>query len=263
MLRIVTVSLIILLNVAVGCRMNDTGRGQLMPDRARTSLGSAGVVKVAGASESDIVEQIAVNRQAYRQGLGLLIEHYRRMGNNRKLGWAEKEMKALDAIPQYKYIIDAEVAGSNLRASTSIPEADVLYMDAVELHNQGDRVPLIKDTELLRLALDKYNQLIRKYPSSDKIDDAAYKAGQIYEYFRDYTIALTYYTRAYEWDAATIYPVRFKAAYILDKRLHRRSEALELYQQAVKKEGRYEEWKEFGQERIRELTGTQEGAPQR
>jgi len=45
--------------------------------------------------------------------------------------------------------------------------------------------------------------------------------------------------------------------------LHRRSEALELYQQAVKKEGRYEEWKEFGQERIRELTGTQEGAPQR
>ncbi len=263
MLRIVTVSLIILLNVAVGCRMNDTGRGQLMPDRARTSLGSAGVVKVAGASESDIVEQIAVNRQAYRQGLGLLIDYYRRMGNNRKLGWAEKEMKALDAIPQYKYIIDAEVAGSNLRASTSIPEADVLYMDAVELHNQGDRVPLIKDTELLRLALDKYNQLIRKYPSSDKIDDAAYKAGQIYEYFRDYTIALTYYTRAYEWDAATIYPTRFKAAYILDKRLHRRNEALQLYQEAIKKEARYEEWREFAENRIRELTGTQEGAAKR
>jgi hypothetical protein len=28
-------------------------------------------------------------------------------------------------------------------------------------------------------------------------------------------------------------------------------------------EGSYKEWTEFGQERIRELTGTQEGAPQR
>jgi tetratricopeptide (TPR) repeat protein len=264
MLRmIITISMIILLNVAPGCRTTETGRGQLMPDRTKTSLGSAGVFEVAGTSESDIVEQIAVHRQAYRQGLKLLIEHYKRMGNNRKLEWAEKELKAFDAIPQYKYIIDAEVAGPNLRASTSIPVADELYMDAVELHNQGDRLPLLKDADLLRIALDRYNQLIRKYPSSDKIDDAAYKGGQIYEYFRDYTIALTYYQRAYQWDPATIYPARFKAAYILDKRLHRRNEALKLYQEAIRKESRYEEWKEFAENRIRELTGTQEGAAKR
>jgi tetratricopeptide (TPR) repeat protein len=112
---------------------------------------------------------------------------------------------------------------------------------------------------MLRLALDKYNQLIKKYPTSDKIDDAAFRAGGIYEYFKDYTIALLYYQRAYQWDPDTIHPARFKAAYILDKRLHRRAEALELYQQVAKKKGQHGKYKVFAENRIRELTKSDEG----
>ena len=112
------------------------------------------------------------------------------------------------------------------------------------------------------MALEKYNELIRKHPSSDKIDDAAYNAGVIQEYFKDYSIALLYYKRAFQWDPDTIHPARFRAARVLDKNLHRNAEALQLYQQAVKIEGQYEkyrEWREYAERRIRELQKIDEG----
>ena len=61
-----------------------------MPARTSSSLGSAPPVKLTGASEADIVEQLAVNRQAYRQGLEMLVQHYIKMGDNMKLKWAER-----------------------------------------------------------------------------------------------------------------------------------------------------------------------------
>jgi len=257
MARIVlTAVVIVLLNVLVGCQGVDSGRGQLMPARTRTSIGAAGVVSVVDASETDFVEQIAVNRQAYRQGLQLLVGYYTRIGNNMKVNWAKDELSALDSIPQYKYIIDAEAAGANLRASTSIPEADEIYQDALDLQKEAGALLVVKNEELLRLAVDKYNRVIKNFPSSDKIDDAAYKAGEIYEHFQDYSIALLYYKRAYQWDPGTIHPARFRAARILDKRLHRYAEALELYREALKTEGAYErhrKWTEFAEQRIIEL----------
>jgi tetratricopeptide (TPR) repeat protein len=110
------------------------------------------------------------------------------------------------------------------------------------------------------LALEKYNRLIRQYPSSDKIDDAACKAGEIYEYFQDYSIALLYYKRSYQWDPDTTQPARFRSARILDKRLHRNAEALELYREAINTEGRYGQlrmWKEYAEKRIKALYKTE------
>jgi tetratricopeptide (TPR) repeat protein len=247
--------------VLVGCQSFDSGRGQLVSPRTRTSLGSGGAVNIAKAGETDFVEQIAVNRQAYRQGLELLIKYYTRTGNNMKFKWVKEELAALDSIPQYKYIVVAETAGANLRASTSIPEADDLYIDALDLEKDAGVLIFGKNNDMLRLALDKYDRLIRNYPSSDKIDDAAYKAGEIYEYFQDYSIALLYYERAYQWDPDTTHPARFRSARILDKRLHRNAEALELYRQAIKTEGKYGKyrlWKEYAEERIKVLYKTEE-----
>jgi len=262
MARIVCIAVVIvLLSVLVGCHGVDSGRGQLMPARTRTSIASAPIVNVAEASETDIIEQTAVNRQAYRQCLELLVGFYIRAGNNMKLRWAEKELAALNAIPQYNYIIEASVASPNLKASISIPEADEIYNDALQFERKAGLLPFIKNESLLRLALDKYNQLIKRYPTSNKIDDAAYKAGAIYEFFKDYSIAILYYKRAYQWDSLTPHPARFRAAYILDRHLARRAEALELYEDAIKTEGRYEKhvtWKEFAEKRIKELSGTEE-----
>jgi tetratricopeptide (TPR) repeat protein len=258
MARIVlTAVVIVLLNVLVGCQGVDSGRGQLMV-HTMTSVGSVGAVNIAKTGETDLVEQIAVNRQAYRQGLELLIKYYIKTGNNMKFKWAKAELAALDSIPQYKYIIEAVTAGPNLRAIASIPEADDLYKDALQF--EKDAGVILKNNDLLRLALDKYNRLIRQHPSSEKIDDAAYQAGKIYEYFQDYSIALLYYKRAYEWDPDTINPARFRSARILDKRLHRNAEALELYREAIKTEGKYVKhnlWKEYAEERIKALYKTE------
>lgn len=263
MARIVlTVVMSALLTILFGCAGADRGRAQLIPAPAKTSLGSASVVKVANAGEIDIVEQVTVNRRAYRQALELLIRHYTKAGNDMKLQWAKKELAALNAIPQYKYIIEAEVAGPNLKADASIPEADALYDDAVELEREAKRLILIKDNDLLRLVLDKYNELIRKHPSSDKIDDAAYRAGRIYEHFKDYRIALLYYKRTYQWNPETTYPARFREAYILDQQLHRRAEALRLYKQALqtaRRGGENRKWIEWAEGRVKELSEGEKG----
>lgn len=244
---ILTVLLIVLLNVLVGCHGVDSGKSQLLPAPMKA-------VSVVEAGEADIIEQMSINRLAYRQYLESLVAHYKKTGNNMKLGWAEDELKKLNKMPQYNYIIEASVAGPNLKARSSITIADYMYDEAFRLEKRAKRLILIIDEGLLRVALDKYNQLIRKHPSSDKIDDAAYRAGGIFEYFKDYTIALLYYQRTYQWDPDTIHPARFRAAYILDEHLHRRAEALELYQQAVEKEKLSKNCKEFVEQRIAELT---------
>ena len=249
---ILTVLLIVLLNVLVGCYGPDSGRSQLIPSQMKA-------VTAIDASEADIIEQVAINRQAYQRYIAVLMAHYESTGNNMKLGWAKDELKGLKQVPQYNYIIEAIIAGPNLKAGRSIAEAELVYMEALRLERQAKKYVVLTNEEMLRLALDKYNQLIKKYPTSDKIDDAAFKAGGIYEYFKDYTIALLYYQRAYQWDPETIHPAEFRAAFILDQYLHRRAEALALYQQAVKRGIQHEEWREYAERRISELTKSGEG----
>ena len=120
----------------------------------------------------------------------------------------------------------------------------------------------LRDESKLRLALQKYEQLIKDYPSSDKIDDAAYRAGVILEELNDYMVALDYFKSAFAWDPDTIHPARFKAAHVLDKQLHRYADALALYQEALKIEARYDrhrQWKDFAELRTRELQKLDEG----
>ena len=251
-----TVVLIVLLSVSVGCRGVDEGRGQRLPASPTQRYGPAAVVNVADKSEVDLVEDMAVSRQAYRQGLALLVAYYTRTGNNMKLQWAQKELDAFNTMAKYEYIVGPEVLGRNLRPTASIPAADDLFYEGEAFEKKAGPLPLLKDENSLRLALQKYNEVVKQFPTSDKIDDAAYKAGTIYEYFQDYSIALLYYQSAFQWDPDTTYPARFRAARVLDKDLHRNAEALKLYQEAVQTEGRFEkyrEWREFAERRIREM----------
>jgi tetratricopeptide (TPR) repeat protein len=259
--RACTWTFIVLLAVFTGCQNSNPGRSQIIPSSPARTVTTASVVDISDASEADLVEEMAVSRQAYRQGLQTLEAYYARVGNNMKLQWVRRELQSLDTMTKYDYILSPEIAMPSRRPVASIPEADRLYAEAEEFEKQAGFLPLVdlpilKDENSLRLALSRYNQLIKNYPSSDKIDDSAYRAGVIYEYFKDYSIALLYYQSAFEWDPDGIYPARFRAARNLDRHLYRKDEALQLYQQAIKTEGRYEryrEWKEFSERRIREL----------
>jgi len=246
-----TLITIFLVTVLVGCGGIDTGASQLIPAVTGERI------RPVKASETDIIEQMMSSRRAYRQGIEQLVQYYTDAGNNMKLKWARKELAGLNATPQYIYIIEAGVAGPGLRAGTEIPEADLLYIEAVGIEKKAREMFFIVDENLLRVALQKYNQLIKKHPSSTKISDAAFRAAGIYEHFRDYSLALLYYKRAYQWDTDTPQPARFRAAFILDKKLHRRDEALELYQQALEatKQGQHGKWVKYARKRVDKLTG--------
>jgi tetratricopeptide (TPR) repeat protein len=175
-----------------------------------------------------------------------------------KLAWAKKELNALSSMPQYDYIVEATMAGPGLKPTKSLSDADALYAEAVRIEEQASPLKVVRNEGLLRMALEKYNQLISKYPNSDKIDDAAFRAAGIYEYLKDYTIAVQYYQRTYQWDPQTAYPARYKAAFLLDTQLGRRGEALQLYQEALSKVTKSNEhvlWVEYAEQRVKELSG--------
>jgi tetratricopeptide (TPR) repeat protein len=264
MTRIVTTAaVILLLTLFVGCEAN-TGTSQKLPNRsaAYASEPNQPLAVATSADEIDLVEKMASLRQDYRRSLQALIQYYDAFGNHEKVTWAREELRALDRIPQYQYIIEAQVMPATLRATERIAAADQLYQDAEKLYKDAGVLPLtqLKDVQLLRAALRKYGELISRYPTSDKIDDAAYRMGHIHEGLGDYTIALSFYERAYQWDPATPYPARFKAADILDKKLHNRAKALEVYQEAIVKEARYTDLRLMAERRVQELN-TSKDAP--
>ena len=64
---ILSVVLVVLLNILVGCNDVDNSSAKLMLVRTKTPLGPVAAIEVAKAGETDIVEQMVANRQAYRQ----------------------------------------------------------------------------------------------------------------------------------------------------------------------------------------------------
>ncbi len=193
----------------------------------------------AAATEITLAEEVAQKRLAYYKELEKLKAFYEQAGNQLKLEWVQKELKSLDAAPRYRYIIQAEVAGDKLIAKDSIPKADDLYIEADEIFKSANFIQLFISKSKLQLALNKCNELIKKYPTSDKIDDAAYMAGRIHELFGDYSIAVLYYKRAFEWNPETPYAVRYRAAKLLDYQLFERAQALQLYRASLDKEALY------------------------
>jgi tetratricopeptide (TPR) repeat protein len=218
---------------------------------------------VPDAREVDYVEHLAAAREGYKQALLDLSAYYESMGNATKLQWARTELKTFDQMVQYSYLMPGEYLPESLIASDSIPEADQLYNEAMRLYRQSGGLILVTSEPKLRQSLQMFNQLISQYPSSDKIDDAAYRAGRIYEHFQNYELAAVLYQRTFQWNPTTRYPARFRAAYVLDRRLKMRADALPLYILAVEKESMYQSNTEYAQTRIAQLsTPTPEPAPE-
>jgi tetratricopeptide (TPR) repeat protein len=135
-------------------------------------------------------------------------------------------------------------------------DANALYAEALNLEKQAG--PVVKNESLLSQALSKYEQLLTKYPKSDKISDAAFRMAGIYEYRKDYANAVKNYQRTYQWNPETPTSARFKTAYILDTKLGRRAEALQIYQEALSKittSNEHKLWVEYAEQRVKELTG--------
>ncbi len=212
------------------------------------------VYLAAGSGEADYVENLAAQRAAYRAALGGLRDYYRSVGNAAKGQWADTELKTFDQMVHYRYIQPGEWVPENLTAMNSIEDADVMYREAMKLYREAGGLFIITSKPKLRESLNKFNEVIQKFPSSDKIDDSAYRAGRIYEYLKNYELAAVYYQRTFQWNEVTPYPARYRAARVMDSKLRMRKEALVLYQLAVEKESRYVENTEHANLRIKALS---------
>ncbi len=228
------------------------------PQQAANVMSMGGV---PDAAEADLVEDLVAKRNEYRQSLAQLHEFYHSTGNVNNRRWAEHEMKSLDRVPQYRYLMPGQIAPSTLVAVNPIAQANALFREAERLYREAGGLLIITDEDKLRGALSRYNRIIDQFPTSNKIDDAAYQAGRIYEYFKDWQYAADYYQRCFQWNEVTNRPARFRAAYVKDQRLHMRTEALPLYQMAVEKESNFTANTEFAKRRILEMTKSKSVPP--
>ena len=237
-----------------GCDNPRKSDAHLLTTEADMQMAQTEGFLVPDAMEVDYAENAAAARQAYRDALISLADYYSSVGNATKLQWANMELKTFDQMVHYRYLQPAEWVPENLTAMNSIEDADILYGEAIKLYRKAGGFLIITNNAKLRQSLGVFNQVIAQYPSSDKIDDSAYRAGLIYEHLKNYELAAIYYQRAFQWNETTPFPVRFRAAKVMDQKLRMRKEALPLYRLAVEKEARYVDNTEYANLRIQALS---------
>lgn len=212
---------------------------------------------VTDVQEVDLVEAVLSHREEYRGNLKRLHDYYLSHGYTTRQAWAAFELNGLRRVKHFRYLLDAEIPSDSLRPTEQIPEADALYELGLDLMRRGGHgVPGIYREDRMIEAADVFRELIERYPSSEKIDDAAFYCGEIHKEYLpgQELIAVKWYERAWEWNPDTTHPARFQAAVVYDYSLHDRDRALELYQNVVEHETNDKSNVRFAARRIRELT---------
>lgn len=216
-------------------------------------------------AEADLAEDVAHFRAMYRRSVTALRDFYEQTGYTTKRNWAQYELDRLEAIKPHRYVMEAEVPKKELKAEESNAGADALYERGLQLMREGGhgRASIFYKEGKFTQAAETFRELIETYPTSDKIDDAAFELGEIHRmYFKDQKgLAAKWYERAFTWDPATPHPARYRAAYLYDYRLRNKQRALELYHLVVAEETHYPRFVRAAERRIDDLGHTVAFAP--
>lgn len=113
-----------------------------------------------------------------------------------------------------------------------IPAANALFENAQMLRTAAN--PL-KRRERHFKALKRYQDILDKYPESDKVELANYWAGRIYEgiHYRKHARAVEYYRKVWERNPDTQTDARWRVAVIMEKVIKDFDRAVEAYQDVV------------------------------
>jgi len=175
--------------------------------------------------ELALVEKLVLVRGRYEDLLREIGAFYSDTGNVHKKRLVQKELDALVRMDKYDYIVPTiEAAGP---PSAYIPEAERLFKDGVTYFKYFD---LFDKKRKLNISLARFRELLKKYPTSDKADDAAFYIGAIYEseHFKNYETAVKFYQLCHKLNPLTEMPARIRMLDVYYKRLKDfgRSEAL-------------------------------------
>jgi hypothetical protein len=182
------------------------------------------------ASDLQLVERLLAARRDYQTMLEQLRTYYIRANDVERARWAEDELIQFHRINKQAYRLELDVPPPTLQAAYNVREANELYRRAMAYKDKGwgnDYLDNQRRAEIL------FQQILSNYPTSDKIDDAAYQLGDIYESkaCRQYRRAAAYYERCVQWNPNTQFDARLRAARLYDKMLNERGHAIELYKE--------------------------------
>lgn len=188
--------------------------------------------KSADASDIQLVEKLLVARRNYQQVLEQLRLHYLKTQDLERAKWAEEELKQYHRIPKHAFRLELDVPPPNLIGNTNVPEANRLLMAATSYKDKGWGTDYVDNQRRAEILLQK---MLTEYPQSDKISDAAYHLGDIYESkaYKQYRRAVAYYERCYQWNPKTQLDARLRAARVYDRNLADRGKAIELYREVT------------------------------
>ncbi len=211
-------------------------------------------VNQGALKESDIVEALVGYRQAYRKSLESLMEVLKGAKDVKQWTRSKRELKELISVNKYFYLRDADTPGAKLRPTETISAAEKLYKQAMDLKKRS-RGLVVRRYET-QLAMEVFRELIRKYPSSTRIDDAAYQIGELCQNnLKDYERAIRWSECVVAWHPDTPLQAHLRIAQIYDKRLVNRLTALDYYRQALAIEPRGSSSRKDIEQRIKRLRG--------
>lgn len=209
------------------------------------------------AKEAETAEQAAVKsvndaRKAYQDSLHKLYEVYTANHDKEKARWVEEELKGFHIILKPAYRFD-DVPSPKLDGKENIKDANELFRQATQYKDHGFGTEYTLNQ---RRAEILFQELIARYPTSDKISDAAYDLGDLYESraYKQYERAALYYERSAQWKKMGRTDARLRAAKIYDKQLNDRNKAIEMYREVVAHDTDSERMKE-AEKRLAEITG--------
>lgn len=205
------------------------------------------------AGDLEMVQKLLLLRKDYQRTLEQLRAQYLQTGDLERAKWAEEELRQWHRISKHAFRLDLDVPPPNLTGDANVPDANKLYTRAIGYKDKGfgnDYLDNQRRSEIL------FQDLLTKYPHSDKISDTAYMLGDIYESkaYKQYRRSAAYFERSFQWNGKTHFDARLRAARIYDRQLNERQKAIELYREVVNRETDKKRLDE-AQRRISELSG--------
>ena len=134
------------------------------------------------AGEVELVEGVLKARKDYWTSLDKLRQHYLSANEIEKAKWVEDELRSYHRMMKYSYRLDIkDVPPPTLQPKQNVAEANNLFRRAVEFKNKGLGDEFIDNQRRAEILLQG---LLERFPESDKIAEAAYHLGDIYEGYR-------------------------------------------------------------------------------
>jgi TolA-binding protein len=206
----------------------------------------------ANVTDIELVERLLAARRDYQLVLEKLRNHYAAAGDMERARWAEEELIQFHRVPKQAYRLELDVPPPTLQATQNIPDANELYRRAMTFKDKGWGNDYIDNQRRAEILLQ---QLLTNYPQSDKIGDAAYQLGDLYENkpYKQYRRSAQYFERCFQWHPNTQLDARLRAARLYDKLLNERARAIELYREVTTHETDAKRLQE-AQKRLTELS---------